>query len=294
MNRKDGANAPGRTRLVMIEGIPGSGKTTSAHFVANWLGKDARLYEEGDLDHPADFESVACLDAQEYTALLGSYPSAAALLEQRVEQRRGDWFIGYRKLQNELDRQLLAGLPEGLIADLAKYEIYELPAERYCRLTAARWQDFAQAALQKPQTQIFECCFLQNPMTTLLARHNWPVRATGDFVLQLEKSILPLNPLLIYLDPADVRQTLQRAARSRPKEWLEFVIQYVTGQEWGKKNAQTGFDGMVAFYETRRNAEKEAFERLGIEKLWLENAGSDWAVTSRQIGEFLKKNVRMG
>lgn len=45
------------SRLVIVEGIPGSGKTSSAHFIADWFrqnGRAVRLYLEGAPDHPAE------------------------------------------------------------------------------------------------------------------------------------------------------------------------------------------------------------------------------------------------
>jgi DNA polymerase III delta prime subunit len=49
------------TRLYIFEGVPGSGKTTSAKWLKSRLGEIAKLFLEGDPEHPADYESVACL-----------------------------------------------------------------------------------------------------------------------------------------------------------------------------------------------------------------------------------------
>lgn len=52
------------SKLILIEGLPGSGKSTTARLVHEILmqkGIESELFCEGDLDHPADYESVAFL-----------------------------------------------------------------------------------------------------------------------------------------------------------------------------------------------------------------------------------------
>ncbi len=63
-------------KLVLVEGIPGPGKTTTATFVKRLLDRHdvpSRLFCEGDLDHPADFESVAHFDGPDFEAFLANH-----------------------------------------------------------------------------------------------------------------------------------------------------------------------------------------------------------------------------
>ncbi len=76
-----------RSRLIVVEGVPEAGKSTTAGFIKDHLdslGVPARLYREGDLDHPADFESVARLDRAGYAALLARDLVQAGVLERHV------------------------------------------------------------------------------------------------------------------------------------------------------------------------------------------------------------------
>jgi hypothetical protein len=281
------------TKLIVVEGIPGSGKTTTARMVHDWLGEngyDARLYLEGDLDHPADFESMACLTQADYAHVSAKYPSMQKILNERAVMTRSEYFISYQKLRNDFSNIV----PVDLFDELSRHEIYELGKEDYCRLSVGRWEDFTLLAANNSPIYIFECCFLQNPLTVLMAKHNLNAAKASEHIFRLAKIVKPLNPLMIYLDPSDIRQTLEKAAQNRSKEWLDFVINYVTGQSWGLANGQSGFDGMVHFYEERRNMERSIVNQLNWPSLWLNGAGRDWAEGSKQVISFLKSNIGPG
>jgi hypothetical protein len=272
------------TKLVIVEGIPGSGKTSTAHFVSNWLkqnGLHTLLHLEGDLDHPADYESVAYLNPGEFSLLLQQYPDKRMEMLRLALVRGQEIFLSYRKLHNP---------PAGLFTALSHHDIYELPLPDWQRLTLERWEAFARLAIDQDCTYVFECCFLQNLLTTPLARFDQPEDEAAAHVLQVARVLKPLKPVLIYLDPPSVRITMERIACERPREWLNFVIAYIAGQTWGKARGLVGFDGMVRFYETRRDLEKTLFPALQAQRfsnLWLEDAGQNWNIDHQRIRSFL-------
>lgn len=260
-----------RSRLILIEGVPGSGKTTLARDVRDLLARDGvatRLVLEGDLTHPADFEMVAHYDRADFAALLDRYPSARATLTTRVEIVGDDCFVPYRLIAS----QASLALPEDLLTELAAHDVYETPSpDTYRRLARERWARFVAAVDRAPEVVILESCFLQNPLTVLLAKHNVAAEAATRHLRDLAGIVRPLAPVLVYLWQTDTRATLERAARERPAEWLNFVIGYVTSQAWGRATGACGFDGMVAFYEMRKAIELAALPQLGLTTLTVDN-----------------------
>ena len=272
------------SKLVIVEGIPGSGKTTAAQFIRDWLaghGAQTALYLEGDLDHPADFESVACLTESEYAGLLKQFPDSQQILEKQAVGKDGERFIGYRKLQLEFAEQL----PDQLIWQLSQYEIYELSIARFHRLLIERWQEFAAQAAQADDVYIFECCFLQNPLTMYLGRHDAGLAAAREHILETAEIIRSLHPILIYLNPGEAGETLRRVAQVRSQEWLDFVIAYHTQQGYGKVQGGQGFEGMVKFYEMRQATELELLPCLPWDALLLPHV--DWEQDQARIADYL-------
>lgn len=275
------------TKLILVEGIPGSGKTSAAQFINRHLSSNNHktcLYLEGNLDHPADFESVACLDEGEYQKIKAEFSDQVDFLEEHASDQDGEYFFPYRKLAGEFNHSIN---PE-LFKTLARYEIYELPVDKFRRLLRQRWQVFSQRASAEDQICIFECAFLQNLLTMLLGANKESVESAKTYVLEIAEVIHQLNPRLIYLHPGDVETTLRKVAEKRPPEWLEFIIAYHTEQGTGKANGWQGFEGMIKFYELRQKVELELLEEMPFPTLTVHH--TDWKGDYREIERFLNES----
>ncbi|MBL4937416.1 hypothetical protein JK636_16975 [Clostridium sp. YIM B02515] len=276
-----------KTKLIIVEGIPGSGKTTTAEFIKKLLDKegiDNELYSEGNLEHPADFEAVACLSKAEYELLLLKYERFKPILESSVIKKDNNIFIHYGKIKNERGNEL----SEDLYNEIIKFDVCDgLSLERYHELTLKRWNEFAERASKEDKVYIFECCFIQNPLVVMMARHCTAKEYIMSHVLQIENIINKLNPKLIYYYQESVRETIKRVAEIRDKGWINFVIEYICNQAYGEKHDLNGFDGTVKFFEDRRSVELELLEKLSIDKLILDNSGYNWENCYNKIEKFL-------
>jgi hypothetical protein len=273
-----------KSKLIIIEGLPGSGKSTTARFVEQWLKQHhytPALFTEGSWDHPADFESAACLDQDEYRHLKLRFPHHNQLLDSLADKRGEDVFFSYRKIQQEYGEQV----PNALIEALSCYEIYELPVEKYKRLVLQRWQTFTGKVAHNDTIFIFECAFMQNPLTMLLGRNNESFNTAASFVRHLAASVYILEPRLIYLHPGDIESSIKTMAASRPPEWLDFVVHYHTEQGHGKVKGWKGVDGLIEFYKMRANLELDLLSHLPIMTLAIQH--TDWEEDHARVASFL-------
>jgi hypothetical protein len=277
------------SKLILVEGIPGSGKTTAARFVCEWLqnhDKQVALFLEGNWSHPADFESVACLSEPEYAELLARFPEQGDFLAHQAWEEAGEWFFSYSKMQQEHT----AHIPRALFEALARFEIYDLPAGKHRRLLLQNWHKFAARAATEDLVYVFECCFMQNPTTTLLARHNLPGDIVRQHVMALAKAIGPLQPKLVYLARQDVGSTLKAVRRERPQGWADFVTWYLTEQAYGRAHGLRGFEGVIGFYAMRQAFELDLLKTLPISSVVISD-DLDWGTRYESLLAFLEERT---
>jgi hypothetical protein len=281
------SNIVASTKLILLEGIPGSGKSCAGTHLESLLetsGLPVRFWREGDFDNPADFEGVACLNTTQYRNLIVRHPQLVRLLDEQLIVQGDDHLIKYRKLQGLHPQQI----PSKLIVELSGYDVYDgLPMKDYCRLALRRWQDFQTYAVQSNEINILECCFLQNPLTVMLARHNAAPQLAREQVERIACLIEPLTPLVIYLKPHNIRTALLHLREQRPREWTDFVTWYITGQAYGKAHSLQGYEGIIRFYEMRQSLEVDLLNGMSIRSRLIEHTDTEWEYCYRQIMAFV-------
>jgi hypothetical protein len=84
----------GEARLVLIEGMIGAGKTTTARWAADWLsgrGEDARAFCEFDEDHPIRTKAVDQLRAARGLAAVPIVPAGNGPADEQVGYAASQW-----------------------------------------------------------------------------------------------------------------------------------------------------------------------------------------------------------
>ncbi|EWT04995.1 hypothetical protein N864_08125 [Intrasporangium chromatireducens Q5-1] len=261
-------------QLIMVEGLPGAGKSTTAHLVTEWLveqGLCVGSFPEGRTDHPVDFEQVAVLADGELDRVIRDFPGVADTMRRAAERSGDGWLIRYG------DRPEWSG---DLRARLAAFDAYdgEITADRHCAVLRASWEAFGAWASHDVDVYVFECVLIQNPMCALMARFDQPVERISAHVRALVRSVSSLEPVVLYLDPGEPTGALERAAAERPPEWLDAVVQYHCAQGYGLARGLSGFSGYVEFMRERRERELALLPELGIPVIRVDVAAQDWNV----------------
>lgn len=262
-----------RSKLIIVEGIPGSGKSTTARYIKGLLeekGLPVRFFQEGDTKHPADYESVACLTEDEFYSIIKKYMGDRELLYKYTEKKDQLYFIHYYDLVHENPTK------DTIAQDLSTYDVYEREIHRFEKVGLNYWKSFVEKSQHEEVIYIFECCFIQNPFTKFIAKENAGLSRVRNYVHKISEEIKPLHPLLIYLHQEHVGVSFGRVYAERSQEWKDFFTRYHTQNGYGKAHDLQGFDGLVRFLEMRRNEELKIIQELGLEKLLIKTDKQNW------------------
>lgn len=283
-----------KNRLILVEGIPGSGKSTISYKIKEYLeskGIKVKLYSEGDA-HPADLGWNACLTIDEYKAVIKNNPEIQEKLMEYTKFEGEYAIIAYTKL----------GLPmkgSELIKFLETKEVYDgkVTAETFKKLHFQRWKQFEESMGNDDCVAIFECAYLQNHVNELMGWHGKNSKYIEEYMVELIETVKCLNPKLIYLTQPNVDETIKRISaervssdKSKWDDWIDLVIRYVESSEYGQSKGLIGYAGAIQFFKNRKKIEEGIIEKLPIDKAVINNVDYDWDEVFEKVIEALDRN----
>ncbi|WP_163253669.1 hypothetical protein [Bacillus tropicus] len=257
-------------KLIIVEGLPGFGKSTTAKLINEILSQnkiEVELFLEGNLNHPADYDGVSCFNKFEFDRLVSNSGDFKEVLLKRVLKKGSNYLLPYRKIKNEFGDQF----SDELCNDISRNDIYELPFDKNVELIADKWNDFAEIALEDDKVYIFECCFIQNPLTIGMIKYGEQKEKIINYVMKVAKIIENLNPMLFYVEQDDLEFSFRKALKERNPEWSTGIVEYYTNQGYGKEHNHSGIEGAIKVLEARRNLELEIFDMLKMKKEKINN-----------------------
>ena len=252
-----------RHRLILLEGVPGSGKTTTARALTNRLrgwGVPARLWVEGQMDHPLDLFGYAYLGPGALDELARAYPGQGEGLALRSRTYGGHCLTPYRGL----------ALPEGLERALAAREFCytdrpQVPFAAFSEVFAQRFGAFARENAPSASVTVCESVLLQHQIHDLNRLYPaLPREAALGHLQRLAAALAPLEPVLFYLAPSDVADSLARTAAQR---------------------GQPQWRARAGYLAQRAELERQALARLPLRAVTLADPARDrQAALGRMLG----------
>lgn len=273
-------------KLIMVEGIQGSGKSTFAKRIAEWVKAQniaVNLFVEGQ-PHPADLAWNACVPLDFLDNLILKYKEIEPEIRKNMRIEGDNALIAYTLVKTDV---------HDFFKDFEKFEVYDnrVSFDIFCKLHYSRWQTFVKQSAEKDELNIFECAFLQNHVSELM---NFQLAGKEDIEKHLKKLISPalcLSPILVYLSPTNVKETIEHVAKERNflyGRWIDAVITYTENTPYGKLHNLKGLDGVILNIENRKSIELDIIKTLPIKTIILENSNNDWDNIWQTLENYLR------
>lgn len=255
--------------LIIVEGLPCSGKSSAARYIADKF--DMKYFDEDSGDHPADYEFHAFVQTSELNKFSHDEQNEIA---ERSERKFGGVIAPLAEFQGDLFNKLI------------QHKIYDfLPWETEKPVMLGKWREFADN--KKPDERyVFNCVLLQNPMCETMMRFNLTPAKSEEYIGEICGIIKAMNPLVVYLKNDDIYNSVNIAAE-RGNDWLDAVIDYHCNGAYGRSKQLSGFDGYISALEERQRRELDILSRINIDKIVLDNPQRDWEAAYRELDKRL-------
>lgn len=274
-----------QSRLILLEGLPGTGKSTNSHFLRMQLernGHAAQWLHECARPQPTQFFDDACFTHAEYWAFLRAHPGAREILNHLARFFRRTVEIDLL----EAEWNYAAALGEEAMEALRAYHAWQAPPEKAGDYILDKYEAFAAMAARDPDcVYILDSSIFQFNIFGYLLEAK-PYAEVEQEVRRLMAPLRSLNPTLFYLYRENVEETIDFLVKRRGIGALEFIRErdkdcpYYQGRPEGVE-ASRDFMRDYAGWAGR------LFQDMDCAKLAVDLSGEDWTRAEDEMLAFL-------
>ena len=276
------------TRLILIEGMPSTGKTTNARFLQIQLernGINAQWIHEVAMPHPVLFFDEAGFTYDEFRKFTETYPEAAGILNDIAVFKKSTVGVHLPEIQwHHMDK-----IGENVYKALSEYDVWNYPLDVYKVFALEKWAHFAENALKnRDGVYIIDSAIFQFQIFTFLFK-NRPYEELQSFVGQIADIIRPLKPCLIYFYRENAEATIDYLENDRGTSYLEYLWQRDKNQPYyvGKP---PGAESFKQFLRDYAKMAESLFASFPARKIPLEISDGNWAAREAEMLSFLNIN----
>lgn len=276
------------SQLIMLEGLPSTGKTTNARFIHIQLERNnikAEWIHEVAMPHPVLFFDEVGMTYDEYDRFIKAYPEAVDILNNIAIFRKSTVGIHLPEIQwNYKDE-----IGENVYQALLKFDVWNFPLDVYKKFALEKWAHFTQKALKnQDEVYIIDSAIFQSQIFSFLFK-NRPYEELQSFIDQIADIIQPLNPCLIYLHRENTETTIDYLDNDRGTSYLEYI--------WHRDKAQPYYTGKPPGAESFKQFLRDyagmadlLFDSFPANKISLEISDGNWACREDEMLSFLDVN----
>ncbi|MBN2504585.1 MAG: hypothetical protein JXB20_04500 [Bacilli bacterium] len=255
-------------KIILIEGLPGSGKTTFAKRISQYLDAnhiDNKFFSEGDL-HPVDLAWTSILSETDLERMITEYPQLADKIACHVKQTDDGYLLAYTNI--EIDER-----SKGFYDYCQHFEIYNTDdLDYFFREHVKLWESFVKENADTDKTYIFECVFLQNHINEIMLKYDLNIEQTINYFRRFSEVFSEVEVKLFYIDQIDVKTIFDKTINERRsrnkalyKDWIDHVIEYFEGSKNAHLKNYLGYDGALRFFQERKELEHRILQGLDFE-----------------------------
>ena len=273
------------TQLIMLEGLPSTGKSTNSDFLRMQLernGKQVKWIHEVAHPHPTSFFFEACLCRNEYENFLRLYPKSSHTLNSIAVFRKNT--IGIDLLEIEWD--YTNSISEPVLNAIKQYDVWNFSLDEYEKAAIDKWEYFSETAMHdKDSVYILDSSIFQAQIFTFLWS-NAPIKRLEKFVNRLCKIVRHMNPSLIYLYRENTEMTIDYLEKYRGTHGLENIWQRDKSRPYYQDKPE-GADGFKHFLRDYANAARLLYDSFTCNKISIEISKANWASYENKMLLFL-------
>lgn len=273
------------SQLILLEGMPSTGKTTNSRFIQIQLERNkinTEWIHEVAMPHPVLFFDEVGMTYGEFDKFIKTYPETAAILKSIAVFRKSTVGIHLPEIQwNYKDR-----ISGNAYRALTEFDVWNYPLDVYQKFALEKWELFTEKAMEdREKVYIIDSAIFQFQIFMFLFK-NKNYQELQSFISQMEDIIQPLNPCLIFFYRENTEATIEYLEKDRGTSYLDYIWNRDKDQPYysGKPEGAEGFKQFLRDYANMANS---LFRSCKTNKISLEISNGNWTFLEDEILSFL-------
>lgn len=148
----------------------------------------------------------------------------------------------------------------------------------------SKWKEFMEDIMQSQKNCITEGCFFHS-MDRYLLESAWNDDQISEYFKQILEIMKPLNPLIVFLHRPDLKQSYEKAFKSRGDWWRKLILGVPEPYGYFEHHEYTGEDSIFAGLTYEQDQMRKIYDLIDCEKLKIDTSNENWNTYVRQITE---------